>query len=171
MIAPFCAPQCPDVWPKHRHKLNHHGDQIEYLLFQPQSLEISLSACLCPNLPSFRMMLRIILNISNPSACTSIQGAKAKFCLQKIHWHDFFGWAAVWAKWGTLYCVATPLIVPKYPCHTQMVKRGVKMVTKASSKVFGKKERDGYVRHKNSRTVVPEFRSNRMLLHSLLLKP
>ena len=52
-----------------------------------------------------------------------------------------------------------------------MVKRGVKMVTKASSKVFGKKERDGYVRHKNSRTVVPEFQSNRMLLHSLLLKP
>ena len=49
-----------------------------------------------------------------------------------------------------LNCLATTLMqeneralefVPKYPCHTQMVERGVKMVTKASSTVFGEKER------------------------------
>jgi hypothetical protein len=62
-------------------------------------------------------------------------------------------------------CVETPFTVPDYPCHTQMVERGVKMVTKASTMVFGEKERDGYIRQKiHSRTIIPSFRSKQDIL-------
>jgi hypothetical protein len=54
--------------------------------------------------------------------------------------------------------IEVALEVPDFPCHTQMVERGVKMVTEASSKVCGAEARDAYIRQKiKSRTVIPEF--------------
>ena len=40
--------------------------------------------------------------------------------------------------------IEVPLAVENFPCHTQMVERVVKMVTEASSKVYGEAERDAY---------------------------
>ena len=37
------------------------------------------------------------------------------------------------------------LQIPPFPCHTQNVERGVKIVTEASSKVFGNEARHGYI--------------------------
>ena len=37
------------------------------------------------------------------------------------------------------------LQIPRFFCHTQNVERGVKIVTEASSKVFGYEERHGYI--------------------------
>ena len=34
--------------------------------------------------------------------------------------------------------------LPNFPCHTQSVERAVKLVTEASLKVHGIKERDGH---------------------------
>ena len=43
-----------------------------------------------------------------------------------------------------------------------MVERGVKMVTKASSKVYCQAERDAYIRQQiKSRTLIPEYRSKK----------
>ena len=42
----------------------------------------------------------------------------------------------------------TPFKVPNYPCHTQAVKRAVRLVSEASSKVVGQKARDGYIRQR-----------------------
>ena len=44
--------------------------------------------------------------------------------------------------------LATPLQIPKIPCHTQSCERAVKEVTIASSHVFGPERRDGYIRAK-----------------------
>ena len=38
-----------------------------------------------------------------------------------------------------------PLVVPKFPCHTKMVERGVKMVTEASANVHGHKARERFI--------------------------
>ena len=55
-----------------------------------------------------------------------------------------------------------PLVVINFPCHTQMVERGVKMVTEASSKVYGQAERDAYIRQQiKSRTLIPEYRTKK----------
>ena len=40
----------------------------------------------------------------------------------------------------------SPLHVDRYNCHGQLMERGVKAVTTASSKVYGFERRDGYVR-------------------------
>jgi len=45
-----------------------------------------------------------------------------------------------------LAVVAEPLIVPKFKCHTQMMERAVKEVTKASQKVVGTKRRDSTIK-------------------------
>jgi len=46
------------------------------------------------------------------------------------------------------------------PCHSQGVERCVKVVTEASSEVFGADARDGFIRAKiKSRSIVPSFRS------------
>ena len=58
--------------------------------------------------------------------------------------------------------IEVPLAVENFPCHTQMVERGVKMVTEASSKVYGEAERDAYIRQQiKSRTLIPEFRTKK----------
>ena len=44
--------------------------------------------------------------------------------------------------------VHEPFNPPKYPCHTQAVERGVKVVTEASAAVSGQSQRDGYIRQK-----------------------
>ena len=38
-----------------------------------------------------------------------------------------------------------------FPCHTQAVERCIKLVTEASSKVYGKNSRDGFVREQWNR--------------------
>ena len=50
------------------------------------------------------------------------------------------------SKSELLAVVAEPLIVPKFKCHTQMVERAVKEVTKASQKVVGTKRRDSTIK-------------------------
>ena len=56
--------------------------------------------------------------------------------------------------------IEVPFAVENFPCHTQMVERGVKMVTEASFKVYG--ERDAYIRQQiKSRTLIPEFRTKK----------
>ncbi|GBM46611.1 hypothetical protein AVEN_95606-1 [Araneus ventricosus] len=41
---------------------------------------------------------------------------------------------------------ANGLNLEKFPCHTQAVKRCVKLVTEASQKVVGSNSRDGFIR-------------------------
>lgn len=58
--------------------------------------------------------------------------------------------------------IDVPLIVPKFPCHTQMVERGVKMVTEAAANVYGHEAREGYIRQRiNCRTIIPKFASKK----------
>lgn len=46
----------------------------------------------------------------------------------------------------------------EFPCHTQAVERCVKVVTEASTHVYGEKTRDGYIRAiSNSRSVMSSF--------------
>lgn len=53
-------------------------------------------------------------------------------------------------------------LCPKYPCHTQSVERLVKLVTEASAKVYGYKNRDGYIRNTlKSRKIMPAFESKK----------
>lgn len=42
----------------------------------------------------------------------------------------------------------TPLAVPDYPCHTQAVERGVRLVSEASQSVIGQEARDGFIRQR-----------------------
>ena len=60
------------------------------------------------------------------------------------------------------HIIEVPLVVDNFPYHTQMVERGVKMVTEASSKVYGQAERDAYIRQQiKSRTLIPEYRTKK----------
>lgn len=46
----------------------------------------------------------------------------------------------------------------KFPCHIQAVERCVKLVTKATGKVCGHENRDGYIRTIfKSRSLMPKF--------------
>ena len=40
------------------------------------------------------------------------------------------------------------LQAPSYSCHTQAVERAVKVVSDASSQVYGETERDGFIRQR-----------------------
>ena len=52
------------------------------------------------------------------------------------------------------------IVVPKYPCHTQVVERCVKIVTEASKSVCGFEARDARIRSKiKSREMMPCFKS------------
>ena len=42
--------------------------------------------------------------------------------------------------------LTAPFFVPNYPCHTQSVERGVKLVSEASQAVNGQAQRDGFIR-------------------------
>ena len=42
----------------------------------------------------------------------------------------------------------SPLEVPAYPCHTQAVKRAIRLVTEASSSVIGHEAREGFIRQR-----------------------
>ena len=44
----------------------------------------------------------------------------------------------------------TPMVVPRWPCHTQCVERVVKMVTEASEKYYSHDMRDGGIRSKEA---------------------
>ena len=44
--------------------------------------------------------------------------------------------------------VDQPMIIPRYPCHTQAVERAIKLVTEAAGSVIGQDARDGYIRQK-----------------------
>lgn len=47
-----------------------------------------------------------------------------------------------------------------FPCHTQAVERGVKIITEASTKVCGEESRDGFIRAKfDARKDLPKFES------------
>ena len=49
---------------------------------------------------------------------------------------------------------------PKYPCHTQAVKRCVKLVTEASSAACDVKDRDGFIRVRlESKQIMSYFNS------------
>ena len=46
----------------------------------------------------------------------------------------------------------------QYPCHTQVVERCVKLVTEASSAVYGQNARDGFIRVRlESRRIMSQF--------------
>ena len=48
--------------------------------------------------------------------------------------------------------------VPLYSCHTQAVERAIKVVSDASSQVYGETERDGFIRqHVRSRKLMPKI--------------
>ena len=44
--------------------------------------------------------------------------------------------------------IPTLLKLLRYPCHTQAVERGIKVVSKAASAVIGEEARDGFIRQK-----------------------
>ncbi len=53
-----------------------------------------------------------------------------------------------------------------FPAHTQAVERIVKLVTEASSKVFGQEVRDGHIRATlASRALMPQFETKRDFSH------
>lgn len=65
----------------------------------------------------------------------------------------------MWAKISTAN-TAKEWNFHKFPCHTQAVERCVKLVTEASSKVVGAKNRDGFIRTTLlSRASMPSFSS------------
>ena len=67
----------------------------------------------------------------------------------------------MWAKISTAN-TATEWNFHKFPCHTQAVERCVKLVTEASSKLVGEKNRDGFIRTTLlSRASMPSFSSKR----------
>ena len=54
----------------------------------------------------------------------------------------------------------------KLPCHTQAVKRHVKIITEASKHVCGNDGRDGYIRSiLKSRKEIPSFRSKKSFMY------
>ena len=44
--------------------------------------------------------------------------------------------------------ILTPLELPRYPCHTQAVERGIKVVSEAAAAVIGEEARDSFIRQK-----------------------
>ena len=56
----------------------------------------------------------------------------------------------------------SPLVVPKYPCHTQAVERAVRLVSEASAAVIGQEARDGYIRQRmEARKILPNFETKK----------
>lgn len=52
--------------------------------------------------------------------------------------------------------------IPKFPCHTQAVERGIKLVTEASSSVSGYDKRDGFIKAKlKSHILMPTFETKK----------
>jgi hypothetical protein len=55
-----------------------------------------------------------------------------------------------------------PLVIRKYPNHTQSVERMIKLVTDASKAVYGFDARDGFIRARiQSRSMMPQFDSKK----------
>ena len=53
-------------------------------------------------------------------------------------------------------------LIPKFPCHSQAVKKLVRTITEASASVSGIKKRDGFIRSRLcSRTKIPRFESKK----------
>lgn len=58
--------------------------------------------------------------------------------------------------------IKTPVVLPKWPNHTQAVERGIKVMTEACTEVTGYSARDGYIRQRlMSRKMMPRFRTKR----------
>ena len=56
----------------------------------------------------------------------------------------------------------SPLVVPKYPCHTQAVERAVRLVSEASAAVIGQEARDGFIRQRmEARKILPNFETKK----------
>ena len=54
----------------------------------------------------------------------------------------------------------TPFKVPNYPCHTQAVERGVKLVSEASAAVIGQEAQEGFICQRiKERKVLNKFES------------
>ena len=55
-----------------------------------------------------------------------------------------------------------PLEVPHYACHTQAVKRAIKLVSEASAAVVGQKAREGFISQRiKERQELTKFESKR----------
>ena len=56
----------------------------------------------------------------------------------------------------------SPFDVPKYPCHTQAVERGIRLVSEASAAVIGPEARNGFIRQRmQARKELGEFISKK----------
>ena len=44
--------------------------------------------------------------------------------------------------------IQNPLKLPSFPCHTQAVERGIRVITEAATSVIGEDARDGFIRQK-----------------------
>ena len=56
----------------------------------------------------------------------------------------------------------TPFEVPNYPCHTQAVERGVKLVSEASAAAIGQEAREGFICQRiKERKVLNKFESKK----------
>ena len=56
----------------------------------------------------------------------------------------------------------SPYNVPKYPCHTQAVERGIRLVSEASSAVIGPEARNGFIRQRiQARKELGEFHTKK----------
>ena len=62
--------------------------------------------------------------------------------------------------------IASPIVVPAWPSHTQSVERLVKRVTEASAHVFSHERRDGFIRSQEaSSELMPRNRSKQDLVN------
>ena len=56
----------------------------------------------------------------------------------------------------------SPMVVPKYPCHTQAVERAVRLVSEASAAVVGQEARDGFIQQRmEARKILPNFETKK----------
>ena len=56
----------------------------------------------------------------------------------------------------------SPMVVPKYPCHTQAVERAVRLVSEASAAVVGQEARDGFIRQRmEAPKILPNFETKK----------
>ena len=62
--------------------------------------------------------------------------------------------------------IASPMVVPAWPSHTQSVERLVKRVTEASAHVFSHERREGFIRSQEaSSELMPRNRSKQDLVN------
>ena len=63
---------------------------------------------------------------------------------------------------GTCFVSSAMVKVPNYPCHTQAVERGVKLVSEASAAAIGQEAREGFICQRiKERKVLNKFESKK----------